>query len=105
MRGASVHFDFRGQLRLVKRLFQNRLVVEARIVIGGDCDQKLRLDTPPEGADCSARHRSPPPWNEATAPTRSGTAARYSAISRPYNNPACRPSGSWPPTLARPATR
>ena len=44
MRGARVHFDFRGQVRLGERLFQNVLLVgRPHVVIRRDRDEELRL--------------------------------------------------------------
>ena len=44
MRGAGVHFDFRGQIRLGKCLFQSGLIiVRPRVVIRRDRNQELRL--------------------------------------------------------------
>ena len=44
MRGASVHFDFRGQIRLGERLFQNVLLIgRLLIVTGRNGDEELRL--------------------------------------------------------------
>ena len=44
MRGTSVHFDFRGQVCLGKRLLENGFVVgRARVVIFRDGNEELRL--------------------------------------------------------------
>jgi len=44
MRCTSVHFDFRGQVCLSKRLLEDGLLVgRARVVIFRDRDEELRL--------------------------------------------------------------
>ncbi len=44
MRGALVHFDFRGQVGLGKRLFENGLVVgRPLVIVFRDRDEELRL--------------------------------------------------------------
>ena len=44
MRCAGVDFDFRGQIRLLERLFQYVLVIgRPLIIIGRDRNQELRL--------------------------------------------------------------
>ena len=55
MRGASVHFDLRGQLSLAERLFQNVLLIgRPRVVIRRDCDEETApCFAPPEDAGCS----------------------------------------------------
>ena len=77
MCGTRIHFDFRGQIRFGERLFQNVLVVgRPHIVVCRNRNEELRLAF--RGLRCGLfglSVTSPPPWNEATAPTRSGTAA------------------------------
>src|SRR6266516_4341530 len=44
MRGACVHFDFRGQVHLGERLFQNVLLIgRPHVVVCRDRDEELRL--------------------------------------------------------------
>ena len=44
MRGARIHFDFRGQVHLGERLFQNVLLIgRPTIIIGRNRDEELRL--------------------------------------------------------------
>ena len=44
MRGAGIHFNFRGQLRFGERLLQNILLLgRPHIVVCGDRDEELRL--------------------------------------------------------------
>ena len=77
MRGTSVHFDFRGQVCLGKRLLENGLVVgRARVVIFRDGNKELRLGFRSLKVRTVWRisHESAA-MDEATAPTRSGAAA------------------------------
>ena len=77
MRCALVHFDLRRQIRLGERLLQD-------VLSFGDRASSFAAIATRNCALVFAACRcglfgvsftSPPPWNDATAPTRSGTAA------------------------------